>query len=102
MLDQEGKVKSLVDEILEKMKQEPVFVSDDVDEEEAQKNLRKHIKYSRGSNGKTNMLKESQHLLPIQPETFDKDQHLLNVQNGYIDLKTGELNNHDKDKFLQK
>lgn len=102
VLDQEGKVKSLVDEILEKMKQEPVFVSDDVEEEEAQKNLRKHIKYSRGSNGKTNMLKESQHLLPIHPETFDKDQHLLNVQNGYIDLKTGELNNHDKNKFFTK
>ena len=101
-LDQEGKVKSLVDEILEKMKQEPVFVSDDVDEEEAQKNLRKHIKYSRGSNGKTNMLKESQHLLPIQPDEFDKDKHLLNVQNGYLDLTTGQLHEHDKNKFFTK
>ncbi len=101
-LDQEGKVKSLVDEILIKMKKEPVFVPDDGDEEAAKKALQKHIKYSRGSNGKTNMLKESQHLLPIQPEQFDKDKHLLNVQNGYIELKTGNLHNHDKEKYFSK
>lgn len=101
-LDQEGKVKNLVDEILEKMKKEPVYVADDVDPEDAKKNLTKHIKYSRGSNGKTNMLKESQHLLPIKPETFDKDPHLLNVQNGYLDLHTGKLYDHDKDKFFTK
>lgn len=102
IIDQEGKIRSLVDDVLEKMKQEPVFTSDDVDEEKAQENLRKHIKYSRGSNGKTNMLKESQHLIPIQPESFDRDKHLLNVQNGYIDLKTGILHGHDRDKYFTK
>lgn len=102
VLDQEGKVKTLVDEILKKMKKEPVYVSDDMDEEQAQKALQKHIKYSRGSNGKTNMLKESQHLVPIQPEEFDKDKHLLNVQNGYIDLKTGKLYDHDRSKYFSK
>ncbi len=101
-IDQAGKIKSLVDDVLEKMKQEPVYVSDDMDEEKAQEFLRKHIKTSRGSNGKTNMLKESQHLLPIQPESFDRDNHLINVQNGYIDLKTGTLHDHDKDKFFTK
>ena len=101
-LDQEGKVKSLVDEILERMKKEPVLSSDDIDPDDAKKNLQKHIKYSRGSNGKTNMLKESQHLLPVSPETFDKDKHLLNVQNGYLDLNTGKLHEHDKDKFFTK
>lgn len=101
-LDQEGKVKSLVDEILEKMKKEPVYVTDDMDEEEAIKLHRRHLKYSRGSNGKTNMLKESQHLVPITPEQFDKDKHLLNVQNGYIDLKTGQLHEHDKEKYFTK
>jgi len=101
-LDQEGKVRNLVDEILEKMKKEPVYTSGDVDEEDAQKNLQKHIKYSRGSNGKTNMLKESQHLIPITPGSFDRDKHLLNVQNGYIDLKTGNLHDHDKGKFFSK
>jgi putative DNA primase/helicase len=102
VVDQEGKIKTLVDEILVKMKKEPVYLADGVDEEDAQKNLTKHIKYSRGSNGKTNMLKESQHLLPISPEYFDKDKHLLNVQNGYLDLKTGILHEHDKNKFFTK
>src|SRR5690625_4073354 len=101
-LDQFGKVKSLVDDVLEKMKKEPVYVSDDVEEEDAIKAQQKHIKYSRGSNGKTNMLKESQHLVPVDPETFDKDKHLLNVQNGYIDLKTGNLHEHDKNKYFTK
>ena len=101
-IDQEGKVKNLVDEILKKMKKEPVFVADGMDEEDAQKALIKHIKYSRGSNGKTNMLKESQHLVPIQPDEFDKDKHLLNAQNGYVDLKTGTLHNHDKQKYFSK
>src|SRR5690625_7658772 len=77
------------------MKKEPVYTSGDVDEEDAQKNLQKHIKYSRGSNGKTNMLKESQHLIPITPGSFDRDKHLLNVQNGYIDLKTGNVYDHE-------
>lgn len=101
-LDNEGKVKKLVDKILVKMKREPVYVSDDVTEEDAQKALQKHIKYSRGSNGKTNMIKESQHLLPINSDAFDNDHHLLNVQNGYINLKTGALNDHDRNKYFTK
>jgi len=102
VLDQEGKTKKLVDEILVKMKEEPLYTSDDVDEEQAANFKQKHVKYSRGSNGKTNMLKESQHLLPIKPEEFDQDEHLINVQNGYIDLKNGQLNDHDKNKFFTK
>src|SRR5699024_5475360 len=98
--DNMGKVKNLVDEILKKMKKEPVFVSDDVADEDARKNLLRHIKYSRGSNGKTNMLREAQHLLPITPEQFDQDKFLLNTQNGYIDLKSGKLMDHDKDKYF--
>lgn len=102
LLDGEGKIKSLVDETLEKMKKEPVYLADGADEEKAQALLQKHVKYSRGSNGKTNMLKESQHLLPIKPEEFDTDKHLINVQNGYLDLHTGTLHEHDKTKFFTK
>src|SRR5699024_9402169 len=89
-------------DLLEKMKSEAVYVNDDMSEEDAQKNLQKHIKYSRGSGGKSNMLKESEHLLPIKPEEFDKDHHLFNVQNGFINLRTGALHEHDKNKFFTK
>lgn len=101
-LDQSGEMKKLVDETLEHMKQEPIVTSDDIDEEEAEKFKRKHLKYSRGSNGKTNMLKESQHLRAIDPTSFDQDKHLFNVANGYIDLKTSTLHEHHPEKHFTK
>lgn len=101
-VDQEGKVKNLADEVIEKMKQEQVYVPDGTDEEEARKLFRRHIKNTRNHSGKSNMIKESEHLLPIKPETFDNDLHLFNVQNGYLDLKTGTLHNHDKEKYFTK
>lgn len=101
-IDQEGKIKTLADKVIEKMKNETVFVPEGVDEEEARKSFDKHIKATRNNRGKTNMVKESEHLLPIQPSAFDQDIHLFNVQNGYIDLKTGTLNEHDKGRFFTK
>lgn len=100
--DQQGKIKTLADEVIEKMKQEKIYVSDGVDEEEAEKIFRRHLKSTRNHNGKTNMIKESQHLLPIDLEEFDNDPYLFNVQNGYLDLKTGDLNDHDKNKHFTK
>lgn len=100
--DQEGKVKKLSDKIVENMKHEKIYISDDVDEEKAQKDFLKHVKKTRNSTGKESMLKETQHLVPIQPHMFDKDLYLFNVPNGYINLKTGELHEHDKEKYFTK
>lgn len=102
VVDQEGKIKNLADEIIEKMKHEKIFVAAGVDEEDAQKQFSKHLKATRNHNGKTNMIKESEHLLSVQPQIFDKDLHLLNVQNGYLNLKTGELHEHDAEKYFTK
>jgi len=101
-LDQSGEMKKLVDETLQQMKKEPIVTSGDIDEEEAEKLKRRHLKYSRGSNGKTNLLKESQHLRSINPHEFDQDDHLFNVSNGYIDLKTGDLHDHTPDRHFTK
>lgn len=101
-LDQSGEMKKLVDETLQQIKKEPIVTSGDIDEEEAEKLKRRHLKYSRGSNGKTNMLKESQHLRSINPHEFDQDDYLFNVSNGYIDLKTGDLHDHTPDKHFTK
>ena len=100
--DQQGKIKNMADEVIEKMKHEKIYVADDTTEEEAMKLFRRHIKNTRNHSGKTNMIKESEHLVPIQPEAFDNDLHLFNVQNGYIDLKKGTLHEHDKDKYFTK
>lgn len=102
IIDQLGKIKTLTDKTIERMKDEAIFVPEDADEEEMKKAFSKHIKATRSSRGKTNMLKESEHLLPIQPSAFDKDKHLFNVQNGYLDLNTGTLQDHDKEKFFTK
>lgn len=99
-IDQYGNVKTLADETIEKMKNERPYTSGDVSEEDARELLQKHIKRTRNSAGKENMIKEAQHLLPIDLSTFDQDIHLFNLQNGYLDLETGSVHEHDKDKFF--
>lgn len=98
--DMSGRMKSLADEVVKKIKKEKIFTSDDVNEEDAIKAREKHVKYTRNTNGKTNMLKECEHLLPISPEKLDKDLDVFNLQNGYVELKTGELKEHDKSQFF--
>jgi putative DNA primase/helicase len=102
LIDQQGMIKNLVDRVVEKMKDEPVYVPSGAEEEEIQKAFNKHIKNSRSSRGKTNMIKESEHLLPVQPNQFDCYPDLFNVQNGYLELKTGKLQEHDKNKYFTK
>ncbi|MEI4618866.1 DNA primase, partial [Bacillus cereus] len=89
LIDQQGMMKNIADRVIEKMKEEPVYVPEGEEEEEMTKALQKHLKSSRGSQKKTNMIKESEHLLPIQPHEFDREPDLFNVQNGYLDLRTG-------------
>jgi len=101
-IDQEGKIKSLADKTIEKMKDETVYVPKDGNEEMMKKAFDKHVKATRSSRGKTSMLKETEHLLSIKPEEFDSDKNLFNVQNGYLDLTTGILKDHDKSKFFTK
>ena len=101
-LDQSGELRKLVDQTIKIMEKEPIVTSDDVDEEEAEKFKRRHLKYTRGSNGKTNMLKEAQHLKSISPKEFDIDKEYFNVANGYIDLDSATLHDHDPDKHFTK
>jgi len=100
--DQEGKIKTMADQVLVKMKSERIFIPEDADEEEMKKAFQKHVKSTRNHNGKTNMIKESEHLLPVKSEAFDADKFLFNVQNGYLDLKAGVLKEHDKEKYFTK
>src|SRR5690625_566471 len=102
LIDQEGKIKNLADEVIENMKKEKIYVADGTDEEEAKKLFMRHLKATRNHNGKTNMIKESQHLVSITQEQFDNDPHVFNVQNGYLDLKSGLLKDHDKEKHFTK
>ncbi len=95
--DNLGKVKKLTENVINDMKLEIAYC-----DEEEEKIFFKHLKYSRNSRGKDNMLKESEHRLSILPKEFDKNKGLLNVENGVIDLQTGQLLEHDYSLFLSK
>ncbi|HEL8271144.1 TPA: DNA primase, partial [Listeria monocytogenes] len=71
-------------------------------ESDAEKAFMKHLKATRSNKGKTNMLKEAQHLMPVLPDEFDRYKYFLNTQNGYINLQNGELINHDRQKMFTK
>ena len=47
-------------------------------------------------------LGQSEPGVPILPEAMDKDPWLLNVTNGTIDLRTGELRPHQRDDLITK
>ncbi|WP_239706063.1 MULTISPECIES: phage/plasmid primase, P4 family [unclassified Mammaliicoccus] len=100
--DDTGKMKILADKVVNNMKNEKLFIAEGVDEEEMKKFKHRHWKDSRNHNKKVNMMKECEHLLPVQNNDFDKDFNLFNVQNGYIDLRSGQLIDHDRNNFFTK
>lgn len=98
--DNEGLVYKLMDLVVEDMKNETIKVSDDMDEEEAMKAWKKHVKASRSNRAKKSMLEEIKHNVSILPEHFDSNDMLLNLENGYLDLTSGKVMDHDKEKLF--
>ena len=88
----------MADSVIGKMRAEYALVVD----EEQEKALSKHIKSTRSNKGKTNMLREAQHLLPVLPGEFDAHREYFNCHNGFIDLKDGSLKGHRADLFFAK
>jgi putative DNA primase/helicase len=46
------------------------------------------------------MVRLARSLLPISPDALDRDNYLLNCQNGTLDLRTGELRPHRREDFI--
>ncbi|EUJ34169.1 phage/plasmid primase, P4 family, partial [Brochothrix campestris] len=100
-VDNTGIVRKMADTVVDNMKREKVFITgDEKEDEEIQKSFQKHIKKSRSTTSKNNILKEIEHRTAVLPEEFDSEKTLFNTQNGYLDLITGDLNDHDKDKLF--
>ncbi len=38
--------------------------------------------------------------IPVRPEELDSDPYLLNVSNGTLDLRTGELRKHEREDLI--
>lgn len=49
-----------------------------------------------------NSIKDLMPLVPAEREDFDRHKYLFNVENGIIDLKTGKLQQHDRELGLTK
>ena len=93
VLDESGAIKKLADEICEDLKRDAVNIPDD----DLQEKALKFAKKTAGSNAKEAMIKECQHLydIPISPDLMDAFPDYLNVQNGIVNLKNGELMPHE-------
>lgn len=101
-LDDQGQVHTLVDRVVDQMKHEKLKTPPDMDEQEAEKAFRKHIKHSRSNSGKKAMIDEIKHRVPVLHNEFDTDKTLLNVENGYVDLTNGILHEHDIKKMFSR
>lgn len=101
--DLTGEVRKMIDTTVEIMKNEPIELSEDMDEDTKNNILKawdKHVKRSRGNAGKNAMMDEVKHRLAVLPEEFDKDKTLFNTQNGYLSLTDGKLFDHEIDKLF--
>ena len=61
-----------------------------------------HAKHANSANGVRNMIALARSDLAVGPEELDTDPRLFNVENGTIDLRTGELREHRKEDFITK
>lgn len=71
-----------------------------VPDEEHRGAMLKHALDSESSARIGAMLTLGQAMLPVATEDLDRDPDLLNVANGTLDLRTGELRPHDRDDWL--
>lgn len=102
-IDDRGAIRQLIDEMIESMKKEKLVTPDDAtaDEiEDADKAFKDFVKKTRGTQSKKNITNELMHRRPVTPDDFDKDNMLLNVENGYLDLVSRDLYPHDINKMF--
>ena len=92
-VDYTGEIKKLADSVVNDIKKE-AFAEQDEDIQEAKL---KWANKTASSRAKEAMIKECQHLdgIPILPEEMDAYTDYLNVQNGIVNLRNGELMPHD-------
>jgi len=74
--------------------------ADKVPDEDHRSTLIKHALDSESSARLAAMLTLGQAMLPASPEVLDRDPDLLNVANGTLDLRTGELRPHNRGDWL--
>lgn len=101
-----GALRKMADEVVEEMRYDFDYYMENcpqnMDVEEYERQFLKHIKLTRSNKAKTAMLKEAEHHVAILPDDLDQHKSLLNVVNGMINLRTGELLAHDREQYITK
>ena len=103
--DDAGQIRKKIDAVMKAIKDEPLDIPPGASENEINRLMKekaKYVKKTRTTATKDALNKEVRHHFPVAIEEFDTDFHALNVQNGWIDLRTGELKPHDPDKRFSK
>lgn len=101
-VDQRGNIRNLIDVMVDDMAKEKISAFGDLTIEDVEKEFRKHIKRSRSNSGKNAMQDEMKHRVSVMPEEFDRERMLLNTKNGYLDLTSGILHEHDMKKMFSR
>lgn len=102
-MDTTGEIYKLIDAVIQDMKNEKIVIPDDVDDEEKFiKEWEKFKKTSRSHRSKDNLEKEIRHHIDVLHDEFDHEDMLLNTKSGYVDLTTGVLHDHDREKMFSK
>jgi len=71
-------------------------------EDEARRAIAKHAIRSESRSRIENMIHLAKAYLPVEPEDLDKYAMVLNVSNGIVDLKTGDLLPHSREYMMTK
>lgn len=100
-VDNQGTAMKCAKETARSIYQEAANAATSGDDERAQA-LAKWAKTSLSRVRLEAMIVLAQSELSARPEEFDKDTMLLNVQNGILDLNTGELKSHDPAAMITK
>lgn len=98
--DKTGVVEKCADNVIVNMKKEKLVIAPGMDEDDVKKDWAKFLKRSRSNRSKKNMLEELKHHIPILHSDFDKESMLLNTKSGYVDLNSGVLKDHDREKMF--
>ncbi|NLF71671.1 MAG: hypothetical protein GX575_21790 [Candidatus Anammoximicrobium sp.] len=99
-LDDTGAIEQLAKRTARSILLEAAAEEDDV----LRKKLRDFARSSESAARRSAMLQlaRSEPPIPILPDTLDADPWLLNVENGTLDLRTGELREHRIEDFITK
>lgn len=96
------RLKRMVDTLIEDLRFE--MATPRVKQQGLEKDFVRNINYLSSSKGKGNCIEELKHLkeIPCNPYEFDNDNMLLNTLDGVVNLKNGQLLEHNKNFMMTK